>query len=244
MKVKWKDTHSFVQLQLQLQLQLAVLHWMPIYRRSSLVLSERKLTENLFWVLNEVTLARSSHHFSFSFSFSLFLFLFKADRQAWLYIHYIMYTIYIYCICIWEYVKCCLNWVQFGFASLGIATERAFTIHIHIHVYICSLCDCVSQQLWQTASVKCCIISSHLCAIYVPSPPAAPAVPAAAAALLSSSASLWWSSLASVGDKQQRSHAMPLPLPLPFAWPTLMCELSRGTSAVRSHTEMIKQVRS
>lgn len=39
----------------------------PIYRRSSLVLSERKLNY-LFWVLNEVTLPRSAHHLSYFYS--------------------------------------------------------------------------------------------------------------------------------------------------------------------------------
>lgn len=39
----------------------------PIYRRSSLVLSERKLNY-LFRVLNEVTLPRSAHHLSYFYS--------------------------------------------------------------------------------------------------------------------------------------------------------------------------------
>lgn len=104
----------------------------PIYRRSSLVLSERKLNY-LFWVLNEVTLPRSAHHLSYFYSR-------LSDKPVQAHIH--KHTLPHAYGCLWVRMWSVFSWVRFAssWSSLG-------------H------CD---RRLRQTASVKYCIISSHL----------------------------------------------------------------------------------
>lgn len=109
----------------------------PIYRRSSLVLSERKLNY-LFWVLNEVTLPRSAHHLSYFYSR-------LSDKPVQAHIHTQAHTptcLHSRYACVWVRMWSVFSWVRFASSwnSLG-------------H------CD---RRLRQTASVKYCIISSHL----------------------------------------------------------------------------------
>lgn len=108
----------------------------PIYRRSSLVLSERKLNY-LFWVLNEVTLPRSAHHLSYFYSR-----LSDKPDQAHTHTspHSHMLTLSL-CMCVWVRM-----WSVFS--SVRFASSWNSPGH----------CD---WRLRQTASVKYCIISSH-----------------------------------------------------------------------------------
>lgn len=80
--------------------------------------------------------------------------------------------------------------------------------------------------LWlrQTASVKCCIISCHLQVPQPPSPPAHPhphLLPQRNAPPHPAHIHVTWQATRGKGRTQC------LPLPLPFAWPTLMCEMSQ-----------------
>lgn len=93
----------------------------PIYRRSSLVLSERKLNY-LFWVLNEVTLPRSAHHLSYFYSR-----LSDKPDQAHTHTYTQAHTptcLHFRCACVCEY-ECGVYSAQFGLLRAGTVLAAA-----------------------------------------------------------------------------------------------------------------------